>query len=433
MREAKGMDVDMRGMVAGIDVCDDYCQISSWPLEKNEPNEMEWKEGKRTCLIPTVICKKKGEEEWLIGESAFQEALMNKGILSDHLIRLVSMNGTATLEGHMYSASELLFIYLTKCVEFLNQKMESYKLLHLTFTIKNINRTLVKTLMDFGREIGMNPKNISIISHEESSTWYFLNQKMGNGHCAQFDLTDKGLYYYEMNLSRVGRQTQAETFGQKCEEGFNLGILEQTSGRRMADSIMLSCAKRLLDKKNVSVIYLSGKGLSHCQDWSTNFLEYVCASNRRVFYCKSLFAKGAAYMAMSQIHGVKVTSCPIRCEGMIDNSISIQVFDRGIMKRLVLVQRGTRWYEPIEPVELILGNDNKIEMSVVKNPSYAPQKICFDLSEQIPQRPARTTRVSLQVQFLNKNEMEVVVTDLGFGELFPASNAKLSERIRLDD
>lgn len=423
----------MRGMVAGIDICDDYCQISSWSLDKNEPSEMEWKEGKRTCLIPMVICKKKGEEEWLIGESAFQEALMNKGILSDHLIRLVSMDGTATIEGRTYSGAKLLWIYLAKCVAFLNQKMESYKLLHLTFTVQTINRPLVKALMDSWEAIGVNPKDISIISHEESCTWYFINQKVGSGRCVQFDLTDKGLYYYEMNLSRSGRQVQAETSSQKCEEGFNLGILEQTSGKKMADSILLSCAKRLIEKKNISVIYLSGKGLSHCRDWSSNFLEYICAANHRVFYCKSLFAKGAAYMAMNQIRGVRVTSCLMRCEGMIDSSVSIQVFDRGMTKRLVLAQRGTHWYEPIAPVELILGSDNKLEMYVVKNSVYTPQKVCLDLSQLIPRRPERTTRVGLQVQFLNKNELEVVVTDLGFGELFPASNVKLSERVRLVD
>lgn len=424
----------MKGMVAGIDLCDDYCQMSSWLLDRNEPNELEWEEGKRTCLIPMVICKRRGEDEWLIGESAFQEALMNKGILSDQLIRLVSMKGTATIEGYTYPAAKLLNIYITKCVNFLIQKISNNKLLYLTFTVQNLNMPLIEAIWAACDSIDLPRKNVSILSHEESSSWYFLNQKqIGNGHSAQFDLTDKGLYYYEMSLSRAGRQVQAKTSSEKLEEGFNLGILDQASGKKMADSILLSCAKRLIDKKNISVIYLTGKGLNRCQEWSQSFIEYICTSNRKVFYCKSLFAKGAAYMAMSQIPGNRVVSCLMHCEGMVEATVSMKVLDKGAQKRITLISEGTHWYEPLEPFELLLNGIQQVELLITQNNQRTARKIILDLSQNFPKRPDRTTRISLQLTLVNKNELEVVIKDLGFGELFPASDAIFTEYIRLEE
>ncbi|MGN0298403.1 MAG: DUF5716 family protein, partial [Lachnospiraceae bacterium] len=420
--------------VAGIDLCDDYCQMSSWLLDKNEPSEIEWEEGKRTCLIPMVICKRRGADEWLIGESAFQEALMNKGILSDQLIHLVSINGNATMEGYTYSAANLLMIYIAKCVEFLRQKNGNSKLLYLTFTVQNLNLYLVNAIYNVCDSIGMTRKNVCIISHEEASTWYFLNQKQfGAGKSAQFDLTDKGLYYYEMTLSRAGRTVQANMHCEKLDEGFHLSILEQASGKKMADSILLSCAKRLLEGKNISVIYLTGKGLNRCQEWSQSFIEYICVQNRKVFYCKSLFAKGAAYMAMSQIPGNSVVSYLMHCEGMVNATLSVNALYKGGLKKITFVQDGQHWYEPMEPLEFLLNDERKIELLISQDGNKSTQKMVFDLNGIFPERPSRTTRVSFQMKFLSQNQAKIAIEDLGFGELFPASGEIYKGYIQLNE
>ncbi|MFR5733596.1 MAG: DUF5716 family protein [Clostridium sp.] len=43
-------------------------------------------------------------------------------------------------------------------------------------------------------------------------------------------------------------------------------------------------------------------------------------------------------------------------------------------------------------------------------------------------RPEKTTRVRVEISFLDEKTMRIILTDLGFGELFPATGAKVITR-----
>lgn len=56
----------MDGLVIGLDLNDEYTQISCYG------KEISW-------TIPTVICRKKEEEIWLTGEEAMRPRFWAKG------------------------------------------------------------------------------------------------------------------------------------------------------------------------------------------------------------------------------------------------------------------------------------------------------------------------------------------------------------------
>ena len=51
--------------------------------------------------------------------------------------------------------------------------------------------------------------------------------------------------------------------------------------------------------------------------------------------------------------------------------------------------------------------------------------------EGFPERPERTTRVHIQVKFLDENTMDVRLKDQGFGELFPSSGVQIRQEVML--
>ena len=53
------------------------------------------------------------------------------------------------------------------------------------------------------------------------------------------------------------------------------------------------------------------------------------------------------------------------------------------------------------------------------------------LLEGFPERPEKTTRVRIELAFLDEKTMKVTLTDRGFGELFPASGAKIVQEVML--
>ena len=70
----------MDGLILGLDLCDAYTQLVCGEEEKS------W-------TLPTVICKKKTEDLWLVGEPAYASALAGDGVMVDKLVKLVRKDG----------------------------------------------------------------------------------------------------------------------------------------------------------------------------------------------------------------------------------------------------------------------------------------------------------------------------------------------------
>ena len=84
----------MEGLVIGLDLNDDYSQVSC--------NEKE-----KSWTVPTVICRRKEKETWLIGEEAYAATLLGEGVIVDKLLKMVRKDGTSTIGGICYTGMDL--------------------------------------------------------------------------------------------------------------------------------------------------------------------------------------------------------------------------------------------------------------------------------------------------------------------------------------
>ena len=80
----------MNELIAGIDLCDEYTQVSCGDEEK------AW-------TFPTVIFRHRAAGTWSVGEDAYAQTLRGEGSLTDKLVKLVLKDGTATLDGVRYT------------------------------------------------------------------------------------------------------------------------------------------------------------------------------------------------------------------------------------------------------------------------------------------------------------------------------------------
>ena len=94
----------MEGLVIGLDLNDDYSQISC--------NEKE-----KSWTVPTVICRRKEKETWLIGEEAYAATLLGEGVIVAKLLKMVRKEGTSTIGGSCYTGTDLLKIFLKKLLD----------------------------------------------------------------------------------------------------------------------------------------------------------------------------------------------------------------------------------------------------------------------------------------------------------------------------
>lgn len=407
----------MDGLILGIDLCDEYTQVSCVTDEKS------W-------TIPTVICKHKTTDEWFIGEEAYAHTLIGDGIIVDKLVKLLLKDGTATLGEIRYTGLELLELYLKKVLELPEQEYGTMQVKQLVFTVRKLTPKLLEALRTCARNLDIQEKRVHVLSHTESFAYYILSQKreMWNNLVGMFDLSEGHLCYYEMKVNRGMKKTTVVAEYENLEEGFNLDILETPAGARLADKILCSCGERLMSKKLYSSIFLCGKGF-RTQDWAGDFMKMVC-SKRRVYMESELFAKGAAYKAMDYLN--EKTSYPyiFICEGRLQTTVSIPVQHKGEESSVVVAAAGDNWYERNTMLDVIPDNQETVDLVLTSLDSRNKRMVKIPL-EGFPKRPNRTTKVRVRISFLDDRTMEVVLKDQGFGELFPATDIQIRQEVMI--
>ena len=410
----------MPGLILGVDICDDYTQISLFDPETCDAQAVGLGEEEEKFLIPTMVCKKKGEDGWLIGEEAYRAALFGAGSMVDKLLKLVLKDGTATIEGVMYTAREMLRTYLERILDVPRQKTGLQEIYSLVFTIRDGDPKIMDTLMELSEEIGIPRERVHILNHAEAFLFYVLSQKAdiwANQVCC-FDLVDHGLHYYEFHVVRGRKPQVVEVVHEALEEGFSLEILETPSGEKLADRILSTCAARMMNKKVISTVFLTGKGFENPQ-WPEEFLRFVC-NKRRVFGGQNLYSKGAAFVAFDSLQQASAYPYICVCEGRIPSQVSLNVQYEGRMRQLVMAAAGSNWYETKASATFVLDNTDCVEFLVTPVGSTTPTRCLVPLDE-FPKRPNKTTKVEVILSFTGERAMTVRVIDKGFGELFPSS------------
>ena len=171
----------MNELIAGIDLCDEYTQVSCGDEEK------AW-------TFPTVIFRHRAAGTWSVGEDAYAQTLRGEGSLTDKLVKLVLKDGTATLDRVRYTAKELLELFLERVLCTVKKDLETEDAFQgLVFTVRSLDERLVETLYSCGEKLGLEKKQIRVIGHSESMIYYMLSQKkeIWSGTVGMFDLSEQ--------------------------------------------------------------------------------------------------------------------------------------------------------------------------------------------------------------------------------------------------
>lgn len=406
----------MEKLIIGIDLCDNYTQVAVLGREE------AW-------VFPTVICRKKTREEWCIGEEAYKLTLMGDGVIVDKLLSLALKDGTSTIASVKYEGRGLLRKYLEKILDMIRGEYPGLPVSQLVITLNNMEMKLMDELMSCAEYLGISNDCVHIASHTECFVYYVLSQRrdVWGGQVGMFALSDEDLRYYELKVVRGPRQVTAWAEHEELEEGFNLNVLDSASGAKMADKILCACGERFLQKKLFSSVFLTGKGFSRT-DWAPEFMKQVC-KRRRVFVEPTLFARGAALKAEDYLH--EKTSYPFVCvcEGKLKSTVTMEVMKRDTKVQMALASAGESWYEARGVLEVILDNQDEIELTITPHQDPKQKRVVKIPLEGFPKRPNKTTRVRIAAGFLDEKTMVIKVKDLGFGELYPKTDAQIRQEV----
>lgn len=422
----------MDGFIMGIDLCNDYCRVSLLKTASAEPIDITFAQADGRQVIQTAIGKKHDVDEWLIGKDAYESALMREGFVADKLLkRLTAKEGIQSGERY-YSADELMAGFIGTLLDCAGREMNGGNAERIVFSLQTVDSALIDALRRCTEMLGIPREQVHIVSHTESFLYYALSMKKEYwaNESVLFDWSGNQLHYYTMNVTRGVKPQVVKVTHQILEEEFPADNMDDEKRQKVVDTMLASHAEKLLEHHVVSSVLLSGKRLSECRDWpKQSFVQVIC-NRRKVYAEQNLFARGSALIGLDNMRERTAYPYTVICEGRIQASIMMEVMHGGTKKSLVLAQQGSSWYDIRTSVDLILDNTNSINLKIVQSGGKLVRLVGVPL-DNFPQRPPRTTRVQIILNFDSENEAVVRVIDMGFGEMFPATRAVKKSKIMI--
>ena len=382
--------------------------------------------------FPTVISKKKGEDAWVVGEDAYALALDGKGIITDKLLKLTRKDGIATIDGTRYEGKEILKIYFREIINAGMEKLYKEKPEEVVVAMAGLEEDIVGDIREAFVGLGYQPNRIHIISKEESFIYFVLSLKkdIWNNKVGMYDLSDVSLTYYEMLVNRNSRKLLVNAESENMDEAFNLQILNNPSGAKLADKILTSVAEKVMDKKKFSSIFLTGQVFAE-HEWADGFISYLC-SRGKVYLDTNIFAKGAAFKGVDLASENSIYNLTAICEGRLRSDVYINVENNGKDGKIYLAKAGDFWDEPDTELLMIPDEKEVIDISVVGVDGKVKKNIPIVL-DFLPKRPIKTRRFYFRTKFRDDKIMDVEIEDAGFGDMYPPTDVKRNIEVNIWD
>jgi hypothetical protein len=383
-------------------------------------------------IFPTVISKKKGEDAWVVGEDAYALALDGKGIITDKLLKLTRKDGIATIDGTRYEGKEILKIYFREIINAGMEKLYKEKPEEVVVAMTGLEEDIVGDIREAFVGLGYQPNHIHIISKEESFIYFVLSLKkdIWNNKVGMYDLSDVSLTYYEMLVNRNSRKLLVNAESENMDEAFNLQILNNPSGAKLADKILTSVAEKVMDKKKFSSIFLTGQVFAE-HEWADGFISYLC-SRGKVYLDTNIFAKGAAFKGVDLASENSIYNLTALCEGRLRSDVYINVENNGKDGKIYLAKAGDFWGEPDTELLMIPDEKEVIDISVVGVDGKVKKNIPIVL-DFLPKRPIKTRRFYFRTKFRDDKIMDVEIEDAGFGDMYPPTDVKRNIEVNIWD
>lgn len=269
-------------------------------------------------------------------------------------------------------------------------------------------------------EAGFDSGQLQVISEAESVVHFVMHQTNDIWQ-QQVWLLEFGAEEIKAVSMKVNRRTTPMLVQVEEPDYWYVGSL--LDGSR--DEQLAAKVKEAFGKNQVSAVFLTGTDFN-AGDYKKS-REEICF-HRRVFLGEQIHARGACVLA--QDHGRKQPYLFLSEQTLLYN-VGIRSSRGGKEQMYTIVSAGCSWYEAGTSCEMILLGEPVLEFTFQSMLGGEPIRAGMMLTD-MPVRPERTGRILVEIRFSGPLQCEVKVTDLGFGELYPASDLYWQETFWLD-
>ena len=422
--------LEQRNLLVGLDLCNDYTQISCFNNSTFEPETIKFDYDSENELLDTALAVIKDSKDWVIAEDAITAVKEGRATLVNNIVDMVKKNKIITVYDKEFTAHEVLVKFLRKSLSLIKRYHPSDSINKLVVTVDETDIVLVKAIFKALEEIGIQRDRVSVQSHAQSFVYYVMSQKKElwmNDVCL-FNYSMKGLMYYQISIDRKHRPITVGVKTKDYTDAMSYYTLKEASDEN-AREIFEGIVEKTIYKQIISTVYLTGKGM--VGDWVKDSLDKF-GNGKRIFMGINLFSEGACYAARAAANNKLFGDYLFLSEDMVTTAISVNAYLDAKEQELVFVKTGMPWYEAHNTYEFILDDTNEVEVVVRDDIKNTKKSYIMALDLGIA-RPNKTTRIRMDVRYANPNVCIVKIRDLGFGQFYPATNRVWEKIIKFDE
>lgn len=395
----------------GIDLDVDAVMVS-YSYGDGEPETVSPMAGSEIFAIPLAIAWKK-DGGFVYGEEARRVGLAGTGRCEERLLERALRGEQVQFDMQMYAMSELLGFFLKKMVAMAGRLGPKAKLACLVLTVQTLDAPMIQLLQACIAAMELPRETVHLLDYKSSFFYY------GSSQPPEFSTHDMGLFCCREKQMQFWCLQHGERTTPQL-----LTIHEERYGFEMqqADEVFERIIEQAIGKQIITAVYLVGDGFDG--GWMKRSLQLLC-KGRRVFLGKNLFSKGACFAALrfGNAPAAQQQAYVYMGEHEMKCNVSLKVYERGSLAFYTIVSAGVPWFEAQGSCEFIIDGTPSVDFWIQQPNSREARIESVELGG-LPKRENRTTRIKIEALPKSDEEVTVVLTDVGLGELVPGTGKK---------
>ena len=414
---------EIRNILIGFELGERESQICYYNRKSGEPESIPLQVGTAQFTFPTILSKKPGKDEWHFGPEADYFTSQHNDLYVGNVYELCQSREKILLEGTEWEPGVLLGIFLRQALRLLGVPDPAKSISSFMVTVPRITGILVENLRKAFEELGCARDRMFLQSYEESFYYHTLYQRpeLWSRQVALFRFDGDLVSFSQLEMDHKTRPVQVRVArGRQVK-------LSSDPGRRDLDFCQL--IQESMGTQIFSSVYLVGEGFD--QEWAVRSVPLLCRNQRHVFYGSNLFVKGACFGAREKVEDRNLKGYLYCGNDLVRKNVGMDMLISGSPAYYSLIGAGVNWYEAVGDCEILLDGTRELVFTVSDMEGKRKEKYSMQLPG-LPERPPKATRLHIHLEFESDKRCRIHVTDLGLGEMYPASGMEWEETILSD-
>lgn len=403
----------------GVDINSRYSQVSAYTDSDRAPVPVSAILGQDRYEIPTMVAHVTDRNVWTYGFEAFSLSQAGAAFVVDDLLNRAVANEIVTVNGEEFAVIDLLELYLKRLLGMVNM-IAPYQIADsIVFCVEEMDLEVITVLKRVISNLGISEKKVSLMSHSECIHYYMIHQPQ--------DLWAQDVLIMDYSGKKLYSKRYIKNPSSKP---IVCSIVEDEFGRSVIDNDeeFLAVAKSVVEGNIISSVYLIGG--DEIEKDCPQTLKYL-VGKRRAFMGRNLYTRGACYASRDLLEESNNKKYFFFGKDKVKCNVGLYVNNEGVEDYYELIEAGINWYDVQCEEKFYLGSNREIRLILRPIDGSTEHTAIIRLGE-FPRRPDHTTYLRLTLSMEKPDVLTVAVKDLGFGQIFPASEIIVTENIELD-